>query len=208
MDECTLANLRTDSAIVEPSPGRPTDLAVPLTPDITMSTTFSTRFGRKRSVDTGSPVRIEDVEHPLLLPDVKKLYQPASHIVGPAFCRDKNAHSPEVIENGVCNTNTAEANVQENLKLDIYWNSMFQKQQRIYEQMLAGSKAATNIANLLNASLVEKLAEKEIEMNQLQAQFATTNEEFGQLKCIMANTAHDFKSPLNTLILGKTEHAQ
>ena len=70
--------------------------------------------------------------------------------------------------------------------------------------MLAGANAATNTANSLNACLAEKLAEQETAMTKLMTHFNTTNEEFGQLKCIMGNTAHDFKSPLNTMILGET----
>lgn len=141
----------------------------------------------------------------MLLPDVKKIYQPALHFVGPAFCRDQITNSPEIIENGDCKINSAEAfNQAENLKLENYWNCVFLKQQKIYEQMLAGANAATITANLQNVALAEKLAEQEIERKNLEKQLAKTTEEFSQLKSIMANTAHDFKSPLNTLILGKT----
>jgi signal transduction histidine kinase len=93
------------------------------------------------------------------------------------------------------------------LKLENYWNCVFLNQQKIYEQMLAGANAATITANLQNVALVEKLAEQEIHKKNLEKQLVKTTEEFSQLKSIMANTAHDFKSPLNTLILGKTNHS-
>jgi hypothetical protein len=196
--------LRTDTATVELSPERQGEPTIPLTPDSSMSAAFSSRFTRKRSVDTASPVRIEDVEHPMLLPDVKKIYQPALYFIGPAFCRDQITNSPEIIENGDCKINSTGAINHENLKLENYWNCLLLKQQKFYEQMLAGANAATITANLQNVALAEKLAEQEIERKNLEKQLAKTTEEFSQLKSIMANTAHDFKSPLNTLILGKT----
>lgn len=140
----------------------------------------------------------------MLLPDVKKIYQPALHFIGPAFCRDQITNSPEIIENGDCKINSTEAIYHENLKLSNYWSCLFLKQQKIYEQMLAGANAATITANLQNVALVEKLAEQEIERKNFERLLAKTTEEFSQLKSIMANTAHDFKSPLNTFILGKT----
>lgn len=139
----------------------------------------------------------------MLLPDVKKIFLPALHFMGPAFCRDQITNSPEIIENGDCNLNSTEAINHEYLKLENYWNCLFLKQEKINEQMLAGANAATITANLQNVALVEKLAEQEIERKKLERQLAKTTEEFCQLKSIMANTAHDFKSPLNTLILGK-----
>lgn len=193
--------LRADAARTELSPERQGETTIALTPETHMSSELTTRFDRKRSVHTTSPVRVEDIEHPTLLPDVKKRCQPAPHVFFPAFNKEKNAHSPEIIESRFRTVDTSEANL---LELDQYWNTLFQNQQKMYEQMLAGANAATNTANLLNACLAEKLAEQESTMTKLKTQFNTTNEEFGQLKCIMGNTAHDFKSPLNTMILGKT----
>ena len=185
---------------MELSPQRQGETTIALTPETHMSSEL-TRFDRKRSVHTASPVRVEDIEHPMLVPDVKKLCQPAQHVFFPAFCKEKNAHSPEIIESRFRKVDTSEANL---LELDQNWKSLLQNQQKMFEQMLAGANAATNTANSLNACLAEKLAEQETTMTKLVTQLNTTNEEFGQLKCIMGNTAHDFKSPLNTMILGKT----
>lgn len=192
---------RADVVRTELSPERQGETTIALTPETHMSSELTTRFDRKRSVHTASPVCVEDIEHPMLLPDVKKLCQPAPHVFFPAFCKEKNGLSPESIESRFHNVDTSAANL---LELDQYWNTLFQNQQKMYGQMLAGANAATNAANSVNACLAEKLAEQETKMTKLVTHFNTTNEEFDQLKCIMGNTAHDFKSPLNTMILGET----
>ena len=147
-------------------------------------TVRATPFTRKRSIDH-CPYVIDDYEDGcIFFPDLKKLYEPiaeARYDPGADF-KDK-PHSE--------------------LAIGLFENDSIRDQKYKYELLLKQCMASAVASSLHSESLNEKVSILENENEVLKGALKKANEEMERAKIITANTAHDLKSPLQTLILGE-----
>ena len=68
--------------------------------------------------------------------------------------------------------------------------------------MLSDALAAVESSRLLNDELAKKLIEQTKISNSFELCAVNAQKEMKEIRSIAANTAHDLKSPLNTLMLG------
>ena len=78
---------------------------------------------------------------------------------------------------------------------------LFEQKQK-YERMLSDALAAVESSRLLNDELAKKLIEQTKISNSFELCAVNAQKEMKEIRSIAANTAHDLKSPLNTLMLG------
>ena len=75
-------------------------------------------------------------------------------------------------------------------------------EKKLYDVTTAAAHAA-ECSKAQNDALVEQLAERAQRISDLEREVVSVKREVRDIRGIAANTAHDLKSPLNTLVLGK-----
>lgn len=80
--------------------------------------------------------------------------------------------------------------------------TMLNDQQLMYEQMISDLCIRVDESRMANELLSSKLVEQTKISGQFEQLYESTKEEMEQIKVMTANTAHDLKSPLQTLVLG------
>eukprot|EP00596_Hydrurales_sp_CCMP1899_P000519 CAMPEP_0119034860 /NCGR_PEP_ID=MMETSP1177-20130426/1875_1 /TAXON_ID=2985 /ORGANISM="Ochromonas sp, Strain CCMP1899" /LENGTH=529 /DNA_ID=CAMNT_0006992639 /DNA_START=405 /DNA_END=1994 /DNA_ORIENTATION=+ len=80
--------------------------------------------------------------------------------------------------------------------------TLFSDQQIMYEQLVSDLCIRVDESRIANELLASKLVEQTKTSYQFERLYESTKEEMEQVKVMAANTAHDLKSPLQTLVLG------
>lgn len=164
---------RSFAAIVTPSNGFVEDSKIART----------IPFTRKRSIDH-CPYVIDDYEDSsIFFPDLKKLYEPVAEA-----CYD---HAVDFQKKPQC----------ELAKGFVETDSLRDQKQK-YELLLRQFTTSAVASRLLSESLNKKIVDLENENERLKISVEEANKKMEKAKIITANTAHDLKSPLQTLILG------
>ena len=82
-------------------------------------------------------------------------------------------------------------------------NSLLLAQQHKYEILLADAISAANAQRTVSEDFACRLSDQSKISHRLELLVETSRAEIDQIRSLSANTAHDLKSPLHTLIVGK-----
>lgn len=81
-------------------------------------------------------------------------------------------------------------------------NSLLLAQQQKYEILLADAIEAANTQRVVSEDFASRLSDQSKISDRLELLVQTSRLEIDQIRSLSANTAHDLKSPLHTLIVG------
>lgn len=164
------------------------------------SETLSSLLMKKRGADFTSRAIINDRKSDIAVLGDKKTYSTHGAITD-AISFGQLSHTEPIRINshypsmGLCE-HISSRNIIET------YDNLHQEQRQKYERLLHDASVAAESSKLLNESLTAKLFEQTTINSILELKMSNTEKEMKEIQSMAANTAHDLKSPLNTLMLG------
>ena len=157
---------------------------------------------KKRGADFMSHAKIDDKSGEIFISEHKKSYQTHTDVAAMNLFGE-HAHITDISR---MNSHYARfINVSECIpKKNIIetHDKQYQRQDQEYEKLLDCAAMAAESSKVLNESLHAKLLEEAKKNATLELKIFNTLKAMKEIQSMAANTAHDLKSPLNTLMLG------
>ena len=158
---------------------------------------------KKRGADFMSHAKIDDKSGEIFISDHKKSYQTHADVADMSSLGDHSHKTdiPRINSHYARFINVSECTPRKNI---IETNEILHRRQdQKYEKLLDSAAIAAESSKALIELLSAKLLEETKKNTTLELKIFNTLKAMKEIQSMAANTAHDLKSPLNTLMLGK-----